>query len=307
MLADETSLLVNRPPLLVFHSDLPGQTICICEKARNSKMVLLRLKSYLEPLILLAISIAFFPITLITSPFLVFSPSRFRSKWFDNLWKVIGPKMAASPQQVDHIDLLLSRAHGIVLELGPGAGDQSYHFNAHQIDKMYGAEPNAFLHAKLLENAKNVGLGPGKYVAMECGAQPGSLLPALKKAGLIPSSMQTLPDRGVFDTIIAVKSMCSAPQNQLPATMAIIQALLKPGGEFLFFEHVENQSDWITKNLFWFVNLFWPYIMGGCNLDGKLDKVVNGMGGWASRDIRTIGQHQGYEPLKYVRGICRKA
>ncbi len=270
-------------------------------------MVLARLRSYLEPLILLAISIAFFPITLVTSPFLVFSPSRFRSKWFDNLWKNIGPKMAASPQQVDHVELILSRANGVVLELGPGAGDQSYHFKAHRIDKMYGAEPNSFLHPKLLENAKNTGLGPGKYVAMECGAEPGSLLPALKKVGLIPSAMQTLPENGVFDTIIAVKSMCSAPQNQLPATTAIIQALLRPGGEFLFFEHVENHSDWITKTFVWFVNLFWPYIMGGCNLDGKLDRVVNGMGGWASRDIRTVGDHHGYEPLRYVRGICRKA
>ena len=104
-------------------------------------MVVARLRSYLEPLILLSISIVFFPITLIKSPFLVFSPSRFRSKWFDNLWKVIGPKMAASPQQVDHIELLLPRAQGIVLELGPGAGDQSYHFEANKIDKMYGAEP----------------------------------------------------------------------------------------------------------------------------------------------------------------------
>ena len=268
--------------------------------------LLLRFKSYFEPLFLLAISLVFLPITILTSPSLVFSPRNFRSKWFDKFWKVIGPKMAASPQQVDHIEFLLSRARGVVLELGPGAGDQMYHFKPDNITKVYGAEPNAFLHEKLLLQAKDHGLG-GKYVAMECGAQPDSLLPKLKQVGLMPAKMQTLPEGGVFDTVIAIKSMCSAPQREQPATLAVVQALLKPGGEFLFFEHVENNADWVTRWFVWVVNLFWPYIMGNCHLNSRLDKVLNGMGGWSSRDISTTGEHQGYEPFRYVRGVCTKA
>lgn len=269
---------------------------------------ILRLKAYAQPLILLAISIVFFPITLLTHPLLVItSPSTFRSKWFENFWKIIGPKMAASPDQVDHIESLLSRAHGNCLELGPGSGDQSYHFKANQIKKMYGAEPNAFLHDKLVANAAKAGLGRGKYVALECGAQPDSLLPELKKAGVLPPQMQSLPSEGVFDTIIAVKSLCSAPQSQMQATMAIVQALLKPGGEFLFFEHLQNEKDSVTRTFVFFVNLIWPYIMGGCHMDAKLDKVLMGMGGWADRDLQTIGEHQGFEPFRYVMGVCRKA
>ena len=215
--------------------------------------------------------------------------------------------MAASPQQVDHIEELLSRARGVCLELGPGSGDQSFHFKSNQITKMYGAEPNAFLHDKLITNAKEAGLGPGKYVALECGAQPDSLLPALKKAGVLPPQMQSLPPEGVFDTIIAVKSLCSAPQNQMPATIAILQALLKPGGEFLFFEHLMNDRDTITKTYVWFINLFWPHIMGGCHMNAKLDKVLMGMGGWSEKDLQTIGEHQGFEPFRYGMGVCRKA
>jgi SAM-dependent methyltransferase len=266
-----------------------------------------RLKAYLFPLILLAISIAFFPITFITSPLLVFSPSRFRSKWFDNIWKIIGPKMAADPLQIDHIEHLMSRAQGVVLELGPGAGDQSHHFKADQIEKMYGAEPNGYLHPKLVENAAKAGFGAGKYVALACGAEPSSLLPALKKAGLIPSTTSSLPEEGVFDSILAVKCLCSAPQPQLPATVAIIQALLKPGGEFLFFEHVANNSDQITQTFVWFVNLIWPYFLGGCHMTGKLDRIINGMGGWASREVITTPEYKGFEPFRYVRGVCRKA
>jgi hypothetical protein len=172
---------------------------------------------------------------------------------------------------------------------------------------MFGAEPNVFLHDKLVANAAKAGLGKEKYIPMQCGAQPDSLLPALKKAGVLPPQMQSLPSEGLFDTIIAVKSLCSAPQTQMQATMAIVQALLKPGGEFLFFEHLQNEHDTITRTFVFFINLVWPYIMGNCHMNASLDKVLLGMGGWESRDLKTIGEHQGYEPFRYVRGVCRKA
>jgi SAM-dependent methyltransferase len=172
---------------------------------------------------------------------------------------------------------------------------------------MYGAEPNFFLHEKLLANTEKAGLGPGKYEVLDCGAEPNSLLPALKKAHVLPPKAQTLPPEGVFDTIIAVKSLCSAPQEQMPATMAIIHGLLKPGGEFLFFEHLQNENDTLTHIFVWFVNLIWPWFMGNCHMNAKLDKVLVGMGGWAERDLKTIGEHKGHEPFRYVRGICRKA
>lgn len=214
--------------------------------------------------------------------------------------------MAASPLQVDHIEDLLSRAHGTILELGPGGGDQMFHYKSGQIKRAYAAEPNAFLHPKLLEKAEEAGLG-GRYTALEAGAQPGSLLPALKKAGLIPSTSSSLPEGGIFDSIITVKSLCSAPQEQLPATVAVIQALLKPGGEFLFFEHLGNNSDQITQAYAWLVNWIWPVLMGGCRLDGKLDRVIMSMGGWEERDLHTTGEYKGHEIFRYVKGVCRKA
>ncbi len=82
---------------------------------------LVRLQAYIEPLFLLGISVFYFPMTLLSHPFLpLVSPSTFRAKWFENFWRVIGPKMAANEVQVEHIGELLSRAHGKVLEVGPG-------------------------------------------------------------------------------------------------------------------------------------------------------------------------------------------
>jgi SAM-dependent methyltransferase len=265
-----------------------------------------RWTAYTEPFYLFSISVLYLPVTAIFHPFLLItSPSAFRSKWFEGFWRVIGPKMAASPLQVDHIESLLSRAHGTVLELGPGGGDQSYHFKADKISMIYGAEPNAFLHDLLLQKSEEAGLG-SKYTPLQAAAQPGSLLPALMAAGIIPSTSSGLPPEGVFDSIIAVKSLCSAPQAQLPATIAVIQALLKPGGEFLFFEHLSNNSDTITQGYAWLMGWVWPAVMGGCRLDGKLDSVIMGMGGWAKRDIRTTGEYKGYEVFRYTKGICQK-
>lgn len=259
-----------------------------------------RLTNYLEPTLLLLYSLYYIPYTLLSSPKLLLQPRAFRNEWFKNFWFFLGPQMAASPLQVDHIDALLTRAHGTVLELGPGAGDQMYHYDSSKITRMLGAEPNAFLHAKLRQKAAEAGIK--SYFAVEAGAQPSSLLPALKSAGIITGN---LPDDGIFDTIVAVKSLCSAPQKQMYETVAVIQALLKPGGEFLFFEHLGNNDDVITRAYASVLNLVWPVLMGGCRLDGKLDKVVMGMGGWDERDLHTT--YKGHEVFRYVKGICRKA
>lgn len=261
-----------------------------------------RLRCYLEPSQLLIFSILYIPYTILSSPQLIVRPHAFRAKWFENFWLFLGPKMAASPLQVDHIDALLKRAHGTVLELGPGGGDQMYHYASTKVRRVIGAEPNGFLHPKLQQKAAEAGIK--LYFAIEAGAQPTSLLPALKSAGVITGN---LPDDGIFDSIVAVKSLCSAPQNQLHETLAVIQALLKPGGEFLFFEHVDNNNDRITQTYTWMVDLIWPVFMGGCRLDGKLDKVLMGMSGWDERDLHTTGEFKGHEVFRYVKGICRKA
>lgn len=267
--------------------------------------VLARLKSYMEPLILLFASIVYLGITLAQNPFKPFtSLSEFRSKWFSNMWRLIGPKMAATPYQRPYIRDLLSRAKGTVLELGPGTGDQAVHFRPLQITHLYGAEPNAFLHDKLRENSLAVGLN--NYTVLECGAEPLGLVEALRRAGLVAAMGNRLPPDGIFDTIVSVKSLCSADPKQMQATISVLQSLLKPGGEFIFFEHVHNDNDFITRVFVWVVGLIWPYCMGNCHLNSKVDKIVLQQGGWDRKEIRTIDEFQGYEAIRYVRGIARK-
>jgi phospholipid N-methyltransferase len=223
------------------------------------------------------------------------------------MFSYLGPQMAAAPYQVPYISSILSRAHGVVLELGPGAGDQSHHFRPDKITKIYGAEPNVHFHAALREKAEQVGLGD-KYIPIEAGAQPSSLLPALQRVGLSPKGSVTLPEGGVFDSIVAVKSMCSAPQREMAETLAVVRALLKPGGEFLWFEHLQNDRNLFMQAYTWVLNFaLWPGLMGGCRMDGQLDKVLMGMSGWEKIDIQNIGEYKGHEVFRYAKGVCVKA
>ncbi|ERF71029.1 hypothetical protein EPUS_03309 [Endocarpon pusillum Z07020] len=258
-----------------------------------------------EPLLLMSMILAY---TLLSQPLLLLkAPSSFRSKWFERMYVYLGPQLASSPLQIDYIESVMSQAHGLVLELGPGNGDQTFHLKANKIEKVYGAEPNEHFHASLVAKAKEIGLGD-KYLPMKAGAEPQSLLPALQDAGLLPGTMTRLPEEGVFDSIVTIKSMCSVPQAQLPETMEVIRALLKPGGQFLFFEHLQSDASFITQCYVWIFNLFlWPALIGGCRLDGKLDKVIAGMSGWKTRNMENIREYQGHEVFRYMQGVCTKA
>lgn len=198
-------------------------------------------------------------------------------------------------------------AEGTVLELGPGTGDQSHHYDPERIDALYGAEPNKDLHEQLREKNLDLGLA-ANYTILTAGAEPRSLIPALVDAGLLKRrpGQSVFPEEGVFDCIVAVKSLCSIDPAEMQRTLDTIFKLLKPGGEFIFFEHVHSNADMITSTGVWFTNLVWSYLMGNCHMDSKLDKIVNDMTEWASKDIRVIGEYEPHHPFRYVYGRCRK-
>lgn len=266
-----------------------------------------------NPLFLLLIALSFLPKVLLFNPLLLLtSPKDFQSAWFAALWERIGPQMALNPEQIPYIAGLFGRAKGTVLELGPGNGDQLRHLikpvQLGQVKRLVAAEPTVQLHERLIKNAKGIGLDAekGQFMVLSAGAQPASLIPALHKAGLYPSSSKS--EEGVFDTIITVKSMCCVPQDQMRQILGTIHTLLKPGGEFMFFEHVMNDTDHLTMAWCWMLGFIWPIAMGNCHLNGKVDKVAKEMGTeWESVDIGNTPEFTGVQSFRYVTGVCKKA
>ena len=75
------------------------------------------------------------------------------------------------------------------------------------------------------------------------------------------------------DTIISVLTFCSvpSPHTSLPA---LVKSLLKPGGQFLFYEHVLSpRSDVAFWQRFW--SPIWCRFFDGCRLDVPTHKIVD--------------------------------
>jgi SAM-dependent methyltransferase len=183
----------------------------------------------LRPLLLLAYSASYIPLTILrllqTSPQKLLSWSAFRHAWFGNFWSWFGAvsREAAAPTVSP---LVRANAHGVVLDIGPGSGEWVYLFaaTASKITKVYGVEPNPEHHAALRKRVEHAGL-EHIYEILPVGAQD------IAAFGLL--------QRESVDTIVTLQTLCSCPNPR-----EIINSLypyLKEGGTWLVYEHVKTK------------------------------------------------------------------
>ncbi|KIW93243.1 uncharacterized protein Z519_05848 [Cladophialophora bantiana CBS 173.52] len=195
---------------------------------------------------------------------------------------------------------LLSRAHGVVLDIGPGSGSYvSLFADNPNISAVYGAEPTPGLHVPLQQRINEAKL-TDKYHILSCTADKAEVLAALAKEGVRPSA------KGIFDTIVCVRVLCSVPN--LAQTASELYSLLRPGGELMIVEHIRNP--W-TKNgsilgramqLLYHL-LGWPFFLAGCNMDRDTPAVLKSAAPWEAVDLKT---HFEWTALPYVAGTLTK-
>lgn len=113
---------------------------------------------------------------------------------------------------------LVSQVSGAVLELGAGTGLNLPHY-PEGLERLVLVEPE--IHkARML-----AGKVPPKGVKPEILRAPGEMLPF---------------EDDSFDTVIETLVLCTVADPA--ATMAEIRRVLKPGGQFLFLEHVRSEK-----------------------------------------------------------------
>ncbi|OCL14687.1 hypothetical protein AOQ84DRAFT_280523 [Glonium stellatum] len=249
---------------------------------------------HLRPSLLLLTGVYHFLMTIFETIFvhpdlsLLFNLSALREKSFGRLW--INNGEAMSEKMPDSMDALLKTAHGVVLDVGPGSGEQLPRFYPDKIDIMYGAEPSIYLHPGLLKNADKAGFG-SKYRALQCGGEPESLIPALAKVG----ALNVGASQGAFDAIVCVRVLCGVPRPE--ETIQGLYRLLKPGGRLLVCEHTVNPwrhgSGSILARIFQVIYklLGWSFFMGGCNIDRDTVKFLRagaGTEGWAKTELKYV-------------------
>ena len=131
---------------------------------------------------------------------------------------------------------------GNVLELGPGTGP-NLHYYPHNIH-WTGIEPNLFMHPYLQKEAERLGLN----IDLRSGTA--------EKLEAADNSM---------DAVVSTLVLCSVVN--LPGTLQEVLRVLKPGGRFLFIEHVAAPRGTWLRGVQRGIRPIWKVIGDGCNPD----------------------------------------
>lgn len=183
------------------------------------------------------------------------SPALVRPKFFFYAWRILSPLL--DPGDAPHKAPLVARARDVVLEIGPGVGDNIKYYDREKVTRLVLVEPNRDMHAALREKAREAGFGEeeGTLVLLGCGGGVGDEI-ALREAGV---------GEGEVDTVVAVHVLCGVPRPALAVEM--YRRLLRPGGELVFYEHVRSLEGGTARwqgLLTWTV---WRGVFDGCELD----------------------------------------
>jgi ubiquinone/menaquinone biosynthesis C-methylase UbiE len=145
------------------------------------------------------------------------------------------------PLVADRKRALLGDLSGDVLEIGPGTG-VNFAYLPRSV-RWIGVEPNAYLRERLRAEAARGGL------SAELHAGTAERLP--------------LPDRSV-DAVVSTLVLCSVPD--VDAVLEEVRRVLRPGGRFVFVEHVGAPPGTWLRAIQRLVRPLWR-VGGGCHPD----------------------------------------
>ena len=136
--------------------------------------------------------------------------SFYRNRVYPQIVSVLG-----NPEPIRKIrQQIIPLAQGTVLEVGVGPGVNFAYYDAARIDKVYALEPNQGMMGKAESQRRRTKLN------VEFLGLPGERIP--------------LPETSV-DTVVSTFTLCTIP-GVVDAIRGIAR-VLRPGGQFLFFEH----------------------------------------------------------------------
>jgi ubiquinone/menaquinone biosynthesis C-methylase UbiE len=136
--------------------------------------------------------------------------SFYKNRVYPHIVTVLG-----NPKPVQRIrQQLLPLAQGTVLEVGVGPGVNFPYYDAGKVSKVYALEPNPGMVARASNQHRRTELN------VEFLDLPGERIP--------------LPDSSV-DTVVSTFTLCTIPG--VSDAIRGIARVMRPGGQFLFFEH----------------------------------------------------------------------
>ena|SRR5579859_6225159 len=148
---------------------------------------------------------------------------------------------------------LLGNLHGDVLEIGPGSG-VNLAFYASDV-RWQGLEPNPAMYPYLLNEAKRLGI------------------PVQLREG--HADRLDVADNSI-DAVVGTLVLCSVPDQQ--HVLQEIRRVLKPGGRFVFIEHVAARRETGLRRRQQFVRPLWSLLADGCHPDRETWAAIDNAG-----------------------------
>ncbi|KAH7090723.1 methyltransferase type 11 [Paraphoma chrysanthemicola] len=253
-----------------------------------------RLASMMGPWRLVWLSIKFHVTTILsalraTGPTALLRPKQLHAKAVADMFITASPNFIAFESANTPLQTLLSTATGTTLDLGPGPGNQLHRFPTSAITHIYGIEPSPHYAAHLASRVTEIDGLAGKYTVLTCGIEDADVL---EKAGL---------GRGSVDTIACIQVLCSV--GDVKEVMERCYALLRPGGRFVFWEHVGSYNS-TTSSIQALWNPIWSSLVG-CHLNRDILGAILAAGEWENVEDVVIEQ-DGMTCLPRVWGVLRK-
>ncbi|KAF2152240.1 S-adenosyl-L-methionine-dependent methyltransferase [Myriangium duriaei CBS 260.36] len=216
---------------------------------------------------------------------------KLKHTWFRHLWGWFGP--ASKPLFAPDVRRLYDQARGTVLDIGPGSGiwmnELGVAARAGKIDKIYGVEPNVNFQKPLLAAAKQAGL-QNIYQPVPAYVEN------LDKFGI---------EKGSVDTIITVHVLCSVGPQLEQITHDLYQ-YLKPGGQWLVYEHVGSGRT-LARSWQRIVNVVWPHLLDGCDLTRNTQSILKKAGDWEIVSLNMDPKDGYFEALPHCVGRLQKS
>lgn len=148
---------------------------------------------------------------------------------------------------------LFSGLSGEILEIGPGAGPNLGYYPHHC--RWIGVEPNPFMHRYLHQAAARAGL------QIEIRLFPAENLPAANAS---------------VDAVVSTLVLCSVVDPE--AVLKEILRVLKPGGRFVFLEHVAAAQGTPLRKVQRFIRPLWRRLADGCYPDRETAATIERAG-----------------------------
>ncbi|PAX55225.1 class I SAM-dependent methyltransferase [Brunnivagina elsteri] len=178
----------------------------------------------------------------------------------DNAIKLIGCPEYKSLGELKQA--LLGNLQNTVLEIGSGAGaNLSYcSQNIHWI----GVEPNIYMHSYLEKEAQQHGLSNIK---------------------LYQGTAEDLPvEDESIDTVVSTHVLCSVTNPH--RSLQEIKRILKPGGNFIFIEHVAGECGTWTRRVQDGIEPVWKTLFDNCHPNRETGKILEEVG------LETVNYYQ---------------